>query len=242
MGPVLFWLGIIVLILLFCMTSVYYLALRPPREPRGIPTIPFWVALIPLWKDVDQRYIFKSFIEKPLHTHGAVKIFFASQWNVLVHRPTYLASILKHESVYQKSGNQKKIPNSVLASFLGDNIISSHGETWKLYHGIVKPGLQRTFDHGMMLTNAHKLRDILIGDQEPNEKKGILIQESFQRCTISNIAQGVLGVDFGVSSSHSFFSAISFGLAPIVERIRRLTIFPDTELKVGIYEHAAVIY
>ena len=176
----------------------YYLS--PPRDIRGIPTIPFWVALLPLFKDVDQKDIFNAYIDKPLRKHGAVKIFFAAQWNVLVHRPAYLAEIFKREDIYQKSGNQKKIPHSVLASLLGDNIISSHGDTWKGYQQVVKPGLQATPDVDILLDNAHKLRGILLDAQAAAPKNsGIGIQESIQRYTIANFAQGILNVDFGVS-------------------------------------------
>lgn len=98
---------------------VYYIFLLPPRYPENIPTIPFWVALIPFFKDVDQSDIFRQYIDKPLRTHGAVKFFFAAQWNILVHKPSYIAEIFKDEDLYEKSGNQKKIPHSVLAQFLG---------------------------------------------------------------------------------------------------------------------------
>jgi unspecific monooxygenase len=98
---------------------VYVSFLLPPRHPRNIPAIPFWVALLPFFKDVDQSEIFRKYIDKPLRTHGAVKLFFGAQWNILVHRPSFLVEIFRDEDLYQKSGNQKKIPHSVLAAFLG---------------------------------------------------------------------------------------------------------------------------
>lgn len=98
---------------------LYYVFLLPPKYPQNIPAVPFWVVLIPFFYDVDQEQTYRKYIEKPLQTHGAVKLFFGAHWNVLVQRPSYMAEMFKDEEIYQKSGNQKKIPYSVLAEFLG---------------------------------------------------------------------------------------------------------------------------
>ncbi|KXX73706.1 Cytochrome P450-DIT2 [Madurella mycetomatis] len=178
-----------------------YVVLVPPKYPKGIPAVPFWVTLIPFFKDVDQSETFKTYIEEPLRTHGAVKLFFGAQWNVLVHRPRYLAELFKHEDIYQKSGNQKKIPNSVLAAFLGDNIISSHGSTWKQYRQVIKPGLQRTFEIELLARNAVKLCN-LIGNACGAGGRGVPVQDMLQRYTISNIGDAILQTDFGALDHH----------------------------------------
>lgn len=203
MDSVLLALGEALLLGLGLASIVYYVHLVPPKEPRGIPVIPFWVALIPLFKDVDQQDMFDKYIDKPLRTHGAVKMFFASKWNVLVHQPAYLNQVFKHENQYQKTGNHKKIPGSVLASFLGDNIISSHGETWRKYRQVIQPGLQRRFELDALFANARRLRDLFLESQAQRPQGGIPIQDSIQRCTIANFAQVNFGVDFGVSGSPS---------------------------------------
>lgn len=190
-------LSLVCILLLVAVVSLgftAYLVLVPPKHPQRIPGVPFWVTLIPFFKDVDQSEIFKTYIEEPLRAHGAVKIFFAGQWNVLIHRPQYLAEMFKHEHIYQKSGNHKKIPHSVLAAFLGDNIISSRGFTWKQYRNVIKPGLQRNFDTETLARNADKLCR-LIDDGGP---QAVPVQDLFQRYTIANIAQSVLQTDFGV--------------------------------------------
>ncbi|ODA79003.1 hypothetical protein RJ55_04593 [Drechmeria coniospora] len=199
--------GVVLLLLLLLAGLIYYLCLLPPTEPRGIPSIPFWVALLPLVKDVDQQVVFARYIEKPLRTHGAVKIFFASKWNLLLHRPALLADLFKHEDRYQKSGNQKKIPGSVLASFLGDNIISSHGQIWKSYRQIIQPGLQRQFDLDVLLTNADRLCDMLVDSQadKSHNGDGISVQASIQRHTIANFAQVVYEVDLGTLRSKAAY-------------------------------------
>lgn len=190
----------LVLVLGLAVYALSYL-LFPLRHVRGIPTIPFWVALLPLFKDVDQQDIFQRYIDGPLRKHGAVKLFFAAQWNVLVHRPTYMAEVFKHENVYRKSGNHEKIPHSVLAGFLGDNIISSHGETWKRYQQIIKPGVQAAPDLGVLLVNARKLCNILRKSQSDIPNGGIGIQASLQRCTIANFSETMFRVNFQVSPS-----------------------------------------
>jgi len=177
-----------------------YSLLTPPKHPLGIPAVPFWVTLIPLFKDVDQSETFQHYLEEPLRRHGAVKIFFGARWNLLLHRPSYLAELFRNEKVYQKSGNQKKIPHSVLAAFLGDNIISSRGVTWKQYRRVIQPGLQRRFDAEVLARNARKLCD-LINDARllsRGEVRGVAVQELLQRYTIANLGQAVLQTDFGV--------------------------------------------
>lgn len=101
------------------LAFAFYFFLIPPRHPLNVPSVPFWVVLLPFFWDVDQETTYRQYIEKPLIKHGAVKIFFGGQWCLLVQRPSFMMEVLRNEEVYQKSGNQKKIPHSVLAEFLG---------------------------------------------------------------------------------------------------------------------------
>ncbi|KAK2060859.1 cytochrome P450 [Colletotrichum caudatum] len=172
---------------------VYYFFLLPPKYPQNIPAIPFWVALIPFFKDVDQSDIFREYIDKPLRAHGAVKIFFGAQWNILVHRPSYLVEIFKDEDLYEKSGNQKKIPHSVLAEFLGDNIISARGDVWKSYRSVIKPGLQQNFDARIIEANAVSLCRLLGESQRRAGRGGVAVQDLLQRYSVSNFSEAVLG-------------------------------------------------
>ncbi|GAO17253.1 hypothetical protein UVI_02060990 [Ustilaginoidea virens] len=183
----------------------------PLPDTRGIPTIPFWVALLPLVKDVDQQDIFARYIDGPLRKHGAVKLFFASRWNILLHQPSLLADVFRHESVYQKSGNQNKIPHSVLASLLGDNIISSRGQPWHTYRHVIKPGLQAAPDLGVLLVNARKLCRVLVEAQAAAGHGGVGVQSCIQRYTIANFAQVHFGVDFGtLESSDAYLHQIQY--------------------------------
>ncbi|KAK3296576.1 Pyoverdine/dityrosine biosynthesis protein-domain-containing protein [Chaetomium fimeti] len=180
---------------------VYFVFLLPPKYPTNIPAVPFWVALLPFFKDVDQSDIFRKYIEQPLKTHGAVKLFFGAQWNILVHKPSYVAEIFKDEDLYQKSGNQKKIPHSVLAEFLGDNIISSHGEVWKNYQSVVKPGLQRNFEAEKIAYNADRLCEFLKEAQFRAGDGGVPVQDLLQRYSVANCSEVVLQTNLDALTS-----------------------------------------
>ncbi|OGM47513.1 cytochrome P450 oxidoreductase [Aspergillus bombycis] len=181
-------LGSGILLLIVCILS----KIVPPRYPRSIPAVPFWVTLLSLFRDIDQEDIYRKYIQKPLQTHGAIKIFFAGQWNLLVQRSSYLNEIFRNEDMYQKSGNQKKIPHSVLAEFLGDNVISSRGTTWRLYRDIITPGLQGHFDTGLVAANAKELCSSLSTFQNTVGNRGVLVQDLLQQFTIANVSQVLL--------------------------------------------------
>lgn len=115
-----------VLLLLFVAFAVVFAyLLTPPLHPRRIPAAPFWITLLPLFYDIDQEDIFRQYIAGPLYAHGAIKIFFGGQWNVILQRAPYVLNVFKKEHIYHKSGNQKKIPHSLLAEFLGELLILS---------------------------------------------------------------------------------------------------------------------
>ena len=176
-----------------------YLFFAPPRNfPKNIPSIPFYYALLPLFKDVDQAENYRKYLKRPLEQYGAVKIFFGGRWNILVQRPSYVSEVLKYEDTYAKSGNQKKIPYSVLAEYTGDNIISSHGENWKLYHSIMKPGLQQDVESGPIYENARKLVDLLLSEQAGSDAKIVAPYRLLQRYTLANLSESQLGASFGV--------------------------------------------
>ncbi|BDD56891.1 hypothetical protein MAP00_002306 [Monascus purpureus] len=170
----------------------------PPYHPRNIPAVPLWVTLLPFIYDVDQECMYKKYIQKPLLEHGAVKIFFGGQWNVLVQRSTYLAEVFRNEETYQKSGNQKKIPHSILAEYLGDNIISSRGDDWRVYREVIKPALQARFDGESIAKNARQLCALLRQSQVENGQRGCLVQDILQRYSIANIATVIFRTDLGI--------------------------------------------
>ncbi|KAL4955753.1 cytochrome P450 [Aspergillus filifer] len=176
------------------VAGLAYLFTPPPNFPKDIPTIPFYYTLLPLIKNNDQVDLYRQYLEKPLTKYGAVKLFFGGRWNILVRKPSYIAEVFKNEDVYAKSGNQKKIPHSVLAEYTGDNIISAHGENWKLYTSIFKPGLQQDYDPKRIWENSRSLVEMLMETQR--NTGAVNVNPILQRYTLANLSEVVLGTTF----------------------------------------------
>ncbi|GLI81120.1 hypothetical protein PoHVEF18_009491 [Penicillium ochrochloron] len=170
--PELTWMRSILTLLITTVLLLYWYTRIPTSMPRNIPTVPIYISLLGLWSDMGQDTIYDRWLRQPLETHGAVKIWFAGRWNVLATRPQFLVDMFRHEDVYAKAGSQKKIPWSVIAALVGDNIINSHGENWRLYTSIMKPGLQRRItDSGPLVEKSRKFVDVLLEALErPNQR------------------------------------------------------------------------
>ncbi|KAI9891478.1 MAG: cytochrome P450-dit2 [Vezdaea aestivalis] len=176
---------------------VLYALVHPPRNfPRELPEVPFHVSLLPLFRAVDQADMYKQYLEKPLADFGAIKIYFGARWNILITRPEYVAEMFKDEDIYAKSGNQKKIPYSVLADYTGDNIISAHGENWRLYKGILKPGLQQDFDSSPIRHNAAALVELIQSERSRAPHGGVVVPQILQRYTLANLSESIFGANF----------------------------------------------
>lgn len=188
-----------VLGLLITALLVLYWYIRIPSDmPKNIPTVPIYISLTGLWSDMGQDTIYDRWLRPPLEKYGAVQIWFAGRWNVLVTRPAYLVDMFRHEDVYAKAGSQKKIPWSVIAALVGDNIINSHGENWRLFTSIMKPGLQRRItDSGPLLEKSRLFVDILLNEQE-KVGMGIAVNAIIQRWALSCMGLNFMGVDLEV--------------------------------------------
>ena len=173
--------------------------LIPPLNfPRNIPTIPFYVIFLPTILKIDQVELFELYLKEPLEKYGAVKIFFGSRWNILVSRPEFLVQVFRNDSPFAKSGNQKKIPYSVIAAYTGDNIISAHGVVWKTYRGVMTPGLQH-FDKMPLQKNAVLFCNLVAKMVVNNggKRNAISVGPLLQRLALDNVSQVLLGFDFG---------------------------------------------
>lgn len=170
----------------------------PFNLPRKIPSIPIYVSLLGLWSNLGQDEIYDRWLRKPLEEHGAVRYWFAGQWSVLVTRPKFLTDMFRNEHVYAKAGNHKKIPWTVTANLLGDNIISSHGENWRLYTSIMKPGLtKRNFDCRPLVNSSRKLVKLFLHAQSQTAAShGVLINPYILRYAISVMGESFLDIDF----------------------------------------------
>ncbi|CCK69555.1 putative cytochrome P450 KNAG_0C04530 [Huiozyma naganishii CBS 8797] len=176
-------------------TLFFKIAIPPLNFPRNIPTIPFYVIFLPVFFKMDQVELYEKYLREPMEKYGAVKAFFGSRWNILVSRPEFLAQVFKDENTFAKSGNQKKIPYSVIATYTGDNVISAHGDIWKLYRTSLNHSLQR-FNEAPLWKNAKKFCQLICNQVDVasgSTKVGPLIQ----RLTLDNISEVTLGFDFG---------------------------------------------
>ena len=187
--------------IVFAIVLFIYNAIRIPSSlPKNIPAVPIYISLLGLWSEMGQDEIYDRWLREPLEKYGAVKIWFAGQWSILMTRPEFLSDMLKREDVFAKAGSQKKIPWSVVASLVGDNIINSHGDDWKLYTSIMKPGMQKTnFDSRPILNKSRRFVDILLNEQGTNgQSKGVLVNPIIQRYAIAAMGESFLDIDFEV--------------------------------------------
>jgi cytochrome P450 len=181
----------------FGVVSFFVYLFTPPRHfPKNIPTVPFYYALLPLFLDVDQAENYRKYLKEPLAKYGAVKIFFGGQWNILVTKPSYISEVLRHEDIYAKSGNQVKIPHSVIAEYTGENIISAHGEKWKLYHNVIKPALQSDQDAEPIWKNSRLLNNMFLDEQKKAGNGGVPLYTPLHRYCLANLSEVLYGSSF----------------------------------------------
>lgn len=195
--------------LLITISAVLFWYIRVPGDmPKNIPKVPIYISLLGLWSDMGQDAIYDRWLREPLEKYGAVQIWFAGRWNVLATRPQYLVDMFRHENVYAKAGSQKKIPWSVIASLVGDNIINAHGHNWRLFTSIMKPGLQRRItDSRPLLMKSRLFVDKLLEEQKDIGENGVLVNPIIQRWALSCMGLSFMGVDIEVCALLLFLSA-----------------------------------
>lgn len=196
------------LALLFTLMMILYWYVRVPGDmPKNIPKVPIYISLIGLCSDMGQDAIFDRWLRGPLEEYGAVIIWFAGRWNVLATRPELLVDMFRHEDIYAKAGSQVKIPWSVIAACVGDNIINAHGHNWRLFTSIMKPGLQRRIaDSTQLLQKSRLFVDQLLKEQmRVGKSNGVAVNAHIQRWALSCMGQNFMGVDLEVCSPYSAF-------------------------------------
>lgn len=187
----------------------YYL--HVPWNLPNLPRIPFYVSIIGLWSSMGQDEIYERWLRKPLESHGAVLIWFAGRWSILVTKPEWLTDMFRNENLYAKAGSQKKIPWSVIATLVGDNIINAHGENWKLYTAIMKPGLQKKqFDVQPVVRKSRRLVDKLVEElklvsADGGDGKGIVANHYVQQWAVDVMGVSFLDLDLQVTYLTSRF-------------------------------------
>ncbi|ODV71121.1 putative cytochrome P450 [Cyberlindnera jadinii NRRL Y-1542] len=175
------------LLLAYALARVVF----PPWSfPRNIPTVPFYVSFLGTYTSLDQRQIYERYI-RPYEKYGAVKIYFANRWNVLVIKPELLQQVFRDETTFAKSGNHRKIPRAVLSQYTGDNVISAHGADWKLYRGVIQKAIQFPVK-SHLYTNTLKFVELIRRDCSVP----LYVSDYLQRLSLANVSMCMLGVDF----------------------------------------------
>lgn len=185
---------VLIFLLVVCLVRLVDKLTPPSNFPKNIPTIPIYVSFLGLFTKMDQKDIFETYLRDHLEKFGAVKIYFASRWNILVTKPELLVEIFQDEDTFAKSGNQKKIPYSVLSDYTGDNLISAHGETWKLYRRVLTKALQFP-DLTPIVTNSKNFVN-LIATRLQGSKSPLMVGDAIQKFALSNIGDSMFGIDF----------------------------------------------
>ena len=98
-----------------------------------------------------------------------------------------------------------------MASLLGDNIISSHGDNWRLYTSIMKPGMTKhNFDCRPLVNKSRKLVELLLQAQSRTAAgKGVVINPFILRYAISVMGQSFLDIDFQVCNTPQVVRAVA---------------------------------
>ncbi|KAJ6070839.1 hypothetical protein N7467_012158 [Penicillium canescens] len=192
-------LPILLIPLTILLPPVLFLAwyLHTPNTLPNLPKIPIYVSILGLWSLMGQDEIYERWFRAPLEKHGAALVWFAGRWSILVSRPDWLTDMFRNDQLYAKAGSQKKIPHSVIATLVGDNIINAH-ENWRLFTSIMKPGLQKkVFETSSLLRQSRRLVDILVGLQrDVGEGKGILVNADVQKWAVDVMGENFLDLEF----------------------------------------------
>ncbi|KNC96352.1 uncharacterized protein SPPG_08253 [Spizellomyces punctatus DAOM BR117] len=78
-----------------------------------------------------------------MEKEGVVAMWFGGRWNIVAGHPDMSREIYSRTDDFVKSGNNEKIPHSVLAYFLGANIISTREEAWQRFRTVLAPGFRQ---------------------------------------------------------------------------------------------------
>ncbi|KAK2798375.1 hypothetical protein FQN51_007775 [Onygenales sp. PD_10] len=170
----------------------------PSNFPKNIPSLPFYVSLLGIWVRAGHAEIYDRWVREPVEKYGAVNLWYGGRWNVLVAKPEYLNDLFKNDSTYVKAGNAFKVPWALSGVHLGSNIISVHGETWKLYSSIMRPGIQKgSVDTGNLVSSSRRLISAIMRNQkEVGENHGVEVDRLCQQWTIQVVGENFLGTDF----------------------------------------------
>lgn len=205
-----YMINVVVCIIIVLICYRIRIVILPPRNfPKNIPSIPFYVTFLGAVTNLDQEEIFKKYFQKKLETHGAVKLYFASRWSILVTSPTFLLEIFKNQEIYEKRGNHFKSPHSVLAEYTGDNVISAGNENWKLYRKFVTNSILFP-DLEPLQRNTQTLVDNF---RRFADGRSHLVADTLEKYTLGCLGDCIVGVDLhtdGNEKNKKFYSDLKY--------------------------------
>lgn len=225
------------LLLLLSLSAYLWTLVRVPYDlPPSIPTIPFYVSFCDLIRGIGRTKFYDLRLRRLMEDHGAVNVWIHGRWSVLVAKPHFLVNVFRNQQTIAKMGFDKKVPYGVFATYLGENIINAHGDLWKEFSAILKPGIQQPTDVSSIRRKTSSLATLLMEEQcLAGPKMGIKIGSLAQRWAISVYAEqfldwqldGPRGVDAEITElqtrikgnfPHPFISDF-----PLLEYIPRLS-------------------
>ncbi|RAL12434.1 cytochrome P450 [Aspergillus homomorphus CBS 101889] len=211
---------------------------------QGLPSIPFVATVYDAYRGVSEIRFHNTRLRPVLEAHGAVNLWNSGQWTVLVTRPEYVVRILRNERMVAKGGFYRKVPGSRLAGLFGENLIDSHGEVWKQFTTIMKPGIQRAHKISTLQAACNKLVATVQREQQKaaaatttattsKNPEGIVINDLIERWAIDVFGEMFFDVQFAALDdvqrpvrAQSALNAILWSLGnhltgafPLLERI-----------------------
>ncbi|KAJ2983862.1 hypothetical protein NQ176_g400 [Zarea fungicola] len=213
-------------------TLLWRMVSLPTSRPRQIPTIPFWISLFDYCRGYGRLAFYDYRLRPLLEAHGAVNVWIAGHWSILVTKPAYLVEIFRNEHIIAKAGFRTKVPWGVFARYFGESVITSHGETWKVMHTIVQPAINRPIDMERMRYRTQELTSAISAQMQqsnktPNGKTSLVIDELAQRWTISIFGDFFLDMDCGRLDDNGSLLAQFSGLQSRMKRSFPSPIFSE---------------
>jgi unspecific monooxygenase len=189
----------IFLFLIFCIKPLLF-----PRT-GNLPYIPFHLSLYDAIRGIGKTRFYDTRLRPLTEKYGAVWYWSSGRWVILITKPSYLTRIFRNEQVVSKAGFIKKVPWGVFARLMGENIIDSHDELWKLFSSVMKPGIQRPFSIDSLVKKSQKLSQLFLESQQLNASthSGVTVDPLTHRWAVSTYSEYFLDVELGCLENDS---------------------------------------
>ncbi|RFU33138.1 hypothetical protein B7463_g3159, partial [Scytalidium lignicola] len=184
-----------IFLLVFVVLALF---LKPILFPRvgNLPFIPFHLSLYDALRGIGKTSFYDNRLRPLTEKYGAVWYWNAGRWVLIITKPSYLTHVFRNEQIVSKAGFIKKVPWGVFARLMGENIIDSHDDQWKLFSSIMKPGIQRPFSVDSLVKKSEKLAQMLLQNQQyAAADSGVIIDPFVHRWAVSVYGEYFLDVE-----------------------------------------------